>query len=303
MFAVKGTMVNGAGCSADPNLSRIRMGQSSNGLGLTQIFMRQVESQWRYAPVTNHGSDLADIATLDAIQVIEAQVEAKRIREHLSNVIKHAQVTVWAIDTDFTVTLMEGSPMRSDDPDCLQEAMGKNICEIFGNRQERGWSQQYRLLAAQIMKGEIPDWVSEHQITEGTGKWFRTRMSPIHRTKPVQGFPNNREPPNAIEGVIGVSVDVTEVKEREQELKAREAENMRLLSAEHAAKEASKLKSQFLANMSHEIRTPIAGVIGMSELLLDTELIPEQREWTEGIQRSANGLLTVINDIRKSALF
>ena len=118
---------------------------------------------------------------------------------------------------------------------------------------------------------------SEYWVTypNGDKALFHTVVSPL--------WDENGEP----QGLLGISRNITERKKTEDEIRR----------AKEMAEEATRMKSDFLANMSHEIRTPMNAIIGLSHLVLKTDLTPRQRDYITKVQTSGQHLLGVINDI------
>ncbi|KAI1497667.1 hypothetical protein F5X99DRAFT_421220 [Biscogniauxia marginata] len=279
---------------------------------VTEYRCRSKEGEWRWMlgralPLRNKQTGKIEKwfgTCTDIHETLEAKLAAKQTREQLLSVLTHARTTIFSVDRDCKVTMLEGALIWGDrkndisadddsNPDS-QRYLGRNVDEVFNDlnpRLRHGETPTFLRPAKELLAGkQLSEIVYEHEIDD---HFFRTRFMPLVENKSKDGQVS--EP--VVEGVIGVVMDVTELKEREHEVKEQAKEKRQLKANEAAAKEASRLKSQFLANMSHEIRTPITGVIGMAELLLDLPLGEEQREYAENVSRSANALLTVINDI------
>lgn len=153
-----------------------------------------------------------------------------------------------------------------------EELIGKTDHDLF----PKHLADKYRQDDARVLaSGQLFDTVEEHVRPDGETIYVQVIKAPV------------RDSEGKLLGTQGCFWDVT----------ARHRGEEQMRKAKEAAESANRAKSAFLANMSHEIRTPMNAVIGLTELVLDTPLAPEQRENLELVRKSAEALLTVINDV------
>ncbi|MBF0411718.1 MAG: PAS domain S-box protein [Desulfamplus sp.] len=214
---------------------------------------------------------LTDITDRKAMS--DALMESQR---RLAKVLEILPVGVWITDKKGNITYVNESGQR----------IWAGVRYV--NPENYGEYRAWWVSTGEIIKSE--DWSATRALTKGEVSteeeieiecFDGTRKIVLNWAVPIIGA--NQE----IEGVLAMNQDITDRKRMEKELKR----------AKEDAESANRTKSQFLAVMSHEIRTPMNGVIGLTDLLLTTDMTDMQKEYLGNLRYSAYALLDIINDI------
>jgi PAS domain S-box-containing protein len=253
----------------------LRSGQSSH----TEYRIRHADGSIRWvrdrissAPGED-GSWLLDGVLDDVTDRKRAQEDLEFERFLLRSLMDHLPDTIYFKDEKSRFLRVNPAAARGFGLDDPAKARGKTDADFFKTEHATEALRDEQ----KLVRTGIPIVGKEEKETwpDGRVTWVSTTKLPL------------RDRTGRVVGSFGVSRDVTEKKQAEEELR----------KAKEAAEAANRAKSEFLASMSHEIRTPMNGVIGMTELALDTELTREQREYLTMVKVSAESLLTIINDI------
>ena len=205
--------------------------------------------------------------------IAEDITERKRADAFLHSIVENLPISLFLKDAQTLRTVMHNAGAEELTGLSRAEVIGKCDHDFFPKEEADLFAAKDREALA---TGRLIDIPEETIQTPHRGQRFlHTRKVPI--------FDENDRPIF----LLGISEDITERKEAEEALR----------QAKEAADEANRAKSSFLATMSHEIRTPMNAVIGMSNLLLDTPLNLEQRDFVQTVRNSGEALLSIINDI------
>jgi PAS domain S-box-containing protein len=251
-------------------LERIEIGLSV-GHTYTVKCKDSTEKTVLFKPVTVSAGKYV-VTCEDITERTKAEEETRRTKTLLDSIVQNLPTPVFLKDAQELTFILWNRANEELYGFARDEVIGKTVHDFFPKEQADRFDAQDRetLMSGQLLC--IPE------------QMIRTRRkgTRIVHTKKLPILEDGRP-----RYLLGISEDITERKEAEQAL----------VNAREAAEKASFAKSEFLANMSHEIRTPINGIMGMTELALNTELTPEQTEYLDAIRISADSLLKLINDI------
>ena len=209
----------------------------------------------------------------DITEQFVAERELSRERDLLKTIIDNVPDLIYVKDRSGRFVTANASLLKLLGLDCQTEIVGKTDYDFSPPE----FACHYVSDDQNVMQNGEPlfDREETHRSETGDDLWLLTTKVPLYNSQ--------RE----VIGVVGIAHDITNRKRATQEL----------LEAKQLADKANRAKSDFLANMSHEIRTPMNAIIGMTELVLETPLNDDQRNYLSMVRQSADALLLVINDI------